>query len=81
MKVMEVTVDIRFEQLLDMIKKLPAGKIKQLKSALDDGYIDAKASGELSDFQNYLLNGPVMDAEQHKQFQESRKHFNEWRQV
>lgn len=36
---MEVTVDIRFEQLLYTVKKLPAAKIKQLKSALDEGYI------------------------------------------
>lgn len=77
---MEVTVDIRFEQLLDTIKKLPAAKIKQLKSALDEGYIAAKASDELSDFQNYLLGGPIMDADQYAKFKENRKHFSAWRQ-
>ncbi|MFB2118733.1 hypothetical protein [Parapedobacter sp. 2B3] len=77
---MEVTVDIRFDQLLDTIKKLPAAKIKQLKSALDEGYIETKANEELSGFQNYLLDGPVMDADQYAQFKENRKHFSTWRQ-
>lgn len=77
---MEVTVDIGFEQLLDTIKKLPAAKIKQLKSALDESFIDAKASEELSDFQNYLLKGPVMGPGQYGKFKESRKHFSAWRQ-
>lgn len=77
---MQVTVDIGFEQLLDTIKKLPAAKIKQLKSALDDGFIEAKAEEEKSDFQNYLLNGPVMNAQQYAEFKENRKHFDTWRQ-
>lgn len=56
---MEITVDIGFEQLLDLVKKLPAGKIKQLKTALDDDFIDEKAEEELSGFQIFLLNGPI----------------------
>ena len=73
---MDVRIDIGFEQLLAVIKKLPAAKIKQLKSALDEGYIESKASEELSGFQNYLLNGPVMDDEQYSEFKENRKHFS-----
>ena len=51
--IMEITIDTRYEQLLAAIKKLPAAKIKQLKSVLDDDFIREKASGELSDFQNF----------------------------
>ena len=57
---MEVSIDIRYEQLLEAIKKLPAAKIKQLRSVLDDSFINEKAAEELSDFQNYLLKGPVI---------------------
>ncbi|PPL04346.1 hypothetical protein [Parapedobacter indicus] len=46
------------------------------KSALDEGYIDAKTGEELSDFQNYLLDGPIMDADQYSQFKENRKHLS-----
>jgi hypothetical protein len=49
---MEATIDFRYEQLLAAIKKLPAAKIKQLKSVLDEDFISEKASAELSDFQN-----------------------------
>jgi hypothetical protein len=76
---MEVTIDIRYEQLLAAIKKLPAAKIKQLKSVLDDGFISEKAAGELSDFQSYLLKGPVMSDRQFEQHQSERKNFNQWR--
>jgi len=73
---MEITIDIGYEQLLAAIKKLPAAKIKQLKSVLDEGFIQEKASAELSDFQNFLLAGPVMTTEQYQQYQANRKHFN-----
>lgn len=73
---MEITVDIRYEQLLEAIKKLPAAKIKQLKSVLDDNLIQEKASEELSDFQSLLLSGPVMSSEQCEQHLADRKHFN-----
>jgi hypothetical protein len=76
---MEITVDIRYEQLLAAIKKLPAAKIKQLKSVLDDDFIMEKASGELSDFQNFLLRAPVMSSEQYENHLADRKNFNAWR--
>ncbi|WP_069658784.1 hypothetical protein [Arcticibacter eurypsychrophilus] len=76
---MKVTVEIRYEQLLAAIKKLPAAKIKQLRLVLDDALIYEKASEDLSDFQSFLLKGPVMKEEQYKQYQADRKYFNQWR--
>jgi len=76
---MEMIVAIGFEQLLDLIKKLPAGKIKQLKTALDDHFIEEKAEEELSGFQSFLLNGPIMDSNQYAQHLQDRRHFNKWR--
>ena len=76
---METAIDNRYEELLAAIKKLPAAKIKKLKSVLDDGFILEKASSELSRFQNFLLRGPVMSSEQYKSHLADRKHFNAWR--
>ncbi|GAC1308279.1 MAG: hypothetical protein NVSMB24_21670 [Mucilaginibacter sp.] len=76
---MEISVNIRYEQLLAAIKKLPAAKINQLKSVLDDSFIQEKASEELSDFQSFLLNGPVMSSEQYEKHLADRKHFSGWR--
>ena len=72
---MEITIDIGYEQLVAAIKKLPAAKIKQLKSVLDEDFIKEKASKELSDFQSFLLKGPVMSSEQYEQHLADRKHF------
>ena len=72
---MEITIDVKYEQLLAAIKKLPAAKIQQLKSVLDEGFIQDKASEELSDFQSFLLRGPVMSSEQYKQYRAYRKHL------
>jgi hypothetical protein len=76
---MEITVDLGYEQLLDAIKKLPAGKIKQLKTVLNDEFIQDKASKELSDFQSLLLRAPIMTAKQFDQHKADRKHFSAWR--
>lgn len=76
---MEMTIDMKYEQLLAEIKKLPAAKIKQLKTVLDEGLIEEKASSELSDFQSFLLSAPVMSTQQYKQHLADRKHFNSWR--
>ena len=76
---MEVTVNIGYEQLLDAIKKLPAAKINQLKTVLNEGFIQEKATSELSEFQSFLLNAPTMDSDQYKQHKLDRKHFSAWR--
>lgn len=76
---MEITIDIGYEQLLVAIKKLPAAKIKQLKSVLSEEFIDQKAHKEVFDFQSFLLTAPTMSEEQFKQYQIDRKNFNSWR--
>jgi hypothetical protein len=76
---MEITVDIRYEQLLAAIKKLPAAEVKQLISVLDDNLIQEKAAEELSDFQSFLLQAPVMSPEQYENHLADRKRFNLWR--
>ncbi|WP_029274009.1 hypothetical protein [Pedobacter borealis] len=76
---MEITIDIGYEQLLAAIKKLPAAKIKQLKSVLNEEFIEQKATKDLSDFQDFLLKATTMSAEQYKLHQQNRKNFNSWR--
>lgn len=75
---MELKVDIGFNQLLQAIKQLPADKVDQLKAELAK-----KSSGKLHhgafNFQQFLLNGPVMDDDQYKDFKETRKRLNQWR--
>jgi hypothetical protein len=76
---MEITVDIKYDQLVAAIKKLPAAKINQLKSVINDSLIQEKASEDLSDFQSFLLGAPVMSPEQYENHLADRKRFSAWR--
>jgi hypothetical protein len=69
-------MDIGFDQLLKVIKQLPAAKIRQLKLELSDTFIGKES--DMTDFQKLLLTGPVMDDEQYAEFKETRKRMQEW---
>ncbi len=76
---MEFKIDIGYEQLLRLVKQLPAAKIVQLKSELSESLIENKSKSDNTEFQNFLLQGPVMTDNQYEQFLENRKWFNQWR--
>ena len=76
---MELTVNLNYDEVVKLIKQLPASKIKQLKLNLDDKFINSKASKEISNFQKILLNGPIMSDKQYLEFKENRNLFNQWR--
>ncbi len=76
---MEFQTDVTYERILKMIQQLPVDKIVQLKSELTDNFIKKKVEDDLKDFQEFLLNGPVMTDEQYEGFLENRKQFNQWR--
>lgn len=76
---MELKIDIEYEQIVGLVKQLPAAKIVQLKTELNESLIDKKSKTDVSEFQNLLLNGPVMSNTQYNEFLENRKWFNQWR--
>ncbi len=71
LSIMQFTVDIRIEQLINTIKQLPVNQIEKIKSALNDNIIAKKAKSDISEFQKFLLSGPVMSDEQYNQFKEN----------
>jgi hypothetical protein len=76
---MELKLNIEYNELLMLIKQLPAAKIAQLKSDLNSTFKDKSSGNESSEFQNFLLTAPVMTDNEYEQFLENRKQFNEWR--
>ena len=72
---MELKVDIGFDQLLDAVKQLPEGQREILKAELNK---EPEKSAEQTDFQKFLLNGPVMSDEHYKAYKETRKQFRKW---
>ena len=76
---MDLTVKIGYEEILNLVKQLPASKIKQLQVVVNQDFISRKAKQEISSFQEFLLKGPVMSDKELVQFNENRKAFSQWR--
>ena len=76
---MELRLSIDYNQLLNLIKQLPATQVAKLKAELDKKDTKQKPRKASSDFQKFLLNGPVMSDEQYSAFVENRERLNQWR--
>ena len=76
---MQLTVNIRYEQLIKIIRHLPANQRAKIKSDLDNNVAESKSETERADFQKFLLKGPIMTDNQYDAFKENRKVFNQWR--
>jgi len=73
---MQIQVDIAFDQLVDIVKHLPAAQKKMLRAQLGD---TKSQNGEKEDFSDFLLRGPVFSDEQLEEIKTARKDINEWR--
>lgn len=76
---MELKLDIGFEQLLVLIRQLPANQIAKLKIELPDSFVDVKSQSVKNVFQSLLLDGPVMNENQEKSFLQTREKFKRWK--
>ena len=73
---MQLTVDIPYEQLIDIIRHLPPNQQAKIKADLELSADVNCADTKKTDFQEFLLKGPVMSDEQYSAFKENRKAFN-----
>ena len=76
---MQVSVNIDFEQLVNIIKALPDKQKAKIKKELDDKTTTHKSSVAKNEFQDFLLKGPVMTDEEFDAFKNNRKKMNQWR--
>jgi len=76
---MELTLNIGFGQIVNLINQLPANQIMKIKNELFDTPIAEKAKEEITDFKKFILTGPVMSEEQYLNFKQQRKHLYAWR--
>ena len=76
---MDLTVKVGFEEILRLVKQLPASKLKELQVNLTQDFISKKASQEISSFQSFLLKAPIMTTKQFKEFSENRNNIIKWR--
>ena len=69
-------VEIGFNELLHAIQQLPESQRAILQDELKK---KEQPKIDITDFQKFLLNGPVMSDEEYKNFKETRKRLNQWR--
>ncbi len=73
---MQVQIDIAFDQLLKVVRKLPAGQLKQLKAEIEK---EGKEDKSKIDLEALLLNGPIATKKQLEIIEKNRKAINQWR--
>lgn len=73
---MEIKVQVPFQQLLDIVKSLPAAQKAKLRQELDE---EKPADKNHDNFIDYLLNGPVYTDEEIQVIEENRKSIAAWR--
>ncbi len=73
---MQVQVEIEFEQLLRVVKKLPAVQLSQLKAEIEKSAPDEKAKINL---EALLSLGRVATKKQLETIEKNRKAINQWR--
>ena len=73
---MQAIVDIKFDELLKIVKSLPENKLSILKAEIEK---EAKPGNSRNDFEALLLNGPAFSEEQLKDIAKTRTAINKWR--
>jgi hypothetical protein len=73
---MQVQTEMTFEQLVDIVKKLPASQLKRLKTIIEN---ETKTEQPNTDFATLLRNGPTATKEQIKAIETNRKMLSKWR--
>lgn len=73
---MQLQVEIGFEQLISLVKKLPARQWAKLKSEVERSGKDTSKSQDLEAF---LLQAPTLSQKQLDTIAETRKAINQWR--
>lgn len=73
---MQVQVDIAFDQLVKIVKKLPQKQLQQLKAEIEN---DTTATKSDTDLELLLLNGPTATRKQLAIIDNNRKAINQWR--
>ena len=73
---MQAQVDIGFDQLVSLIKRLPARQWAKLKSEVDQSN---KSVGKNQDLENFLLKAPTFSKKQLDAIAETRNAINQRR--
>ncbi len=72
---MQIQVEIGFEELLEIIKRLPQEQFLKLKNAIN---IERPKGVELDEQEDFWMDAPTFSKEQIEQIEQTRKTINQW---
>ena len=75
---MQAQVEIGFDQLVQLVKRLPQTQWTKLKQEVET---PTAVDQEREDFRNFLLNGPTFSKKQLDTIADTRKKIDEWRTI
>jgi len=78
---MELTLNLGYRQIFHLVSQLPANQMAKIKYEMLENNIVEKAKKEVSDFQKFILDGPIMNDEQYTNFSQQRQYFDQWRTI
>jgi len=75
---MQATIDIAFDELIQIAKKLPEKQWTKLKEEVETKEVSNKDK-KREDFRNLLLSAPTFTKKQLNEIAKTRKAINQWR--
>lgn len=73
---MQLQVDIEFDQLVQLARKLPSKQWTKLKQEVDK---QQSADNSVSELETFLLNAPTFSKKQLDEIAKTRKAIKQWR--
>lgn len=73
---MQIQVDIGFDQLVKLVKRLPSKQWAKLKNEVEK---ENRNTIEVSDLEKFLMSAPTFTEEQISRIDETRKAISQWR--
>lgn len=73
---MQIQLDIKFEQLLQLVKRLPKSQWNKLKREMDAAQPTVSSSTELETF---LMDAPTFTEEQLNEINDAKRKLEAWR--
>ena len=75
---MQLQIDIGVNQIIGLIKQLPWEQRALIKKELESDTVIDRTESRDADLTALLLSGPVMCAEEEKQFKQFNQEFDRW---
>ena len=75
---MQAQVEIGFDQLVQLVKRLPQTQWTKLKQEVET---QIPIDKEREDFRKFLLNGPTFSEKQLETIAKTRQKIDEWRTI